>query len=338
MPFRALAAPTATSRQPHPVPCATTAVIHERRAVDAARERRELVAGLLATHAAIPPKYFYDERGARLFAAICEQPEYYPTRTEAAIFARHRDALRAAAGTGKELVDLGAGDCAKAPLWFATFAPARYVAVDIARASLASALPPLAARYPAIDMVGVVTDFTRGLDLADELTGGPVTFAYPGSSIGNFAPEDALAFLRAIRLHCESRDSGLVIGVDTTKDVARLEAAYDDAAGVTAAFNRNVLLHVNRVLGTRFDPHAFAHVALYDEEHSRIEMHLEARRAQRVIVDGIARTFAAGERIHTEHSYKYPPAAFRALLLRAGFTRVRLFQDDACDFAVFYVA
>ena len=136
MPFRALAAPTATSRQPHPVPCATTAVIHERRAVDAARERRELVAGLLATHAAIPPKYFYDERGARLFAAICEQPEYYPTRTEAAIFARHRDALRAAAGTGKELVDLGAGDCAKAPLWFATFAPARYVATATATAML----------------------------------------------------------------------------------------------------------------------------------------------------------------------------------------------------------
>ncbi|HEY3460331.1 MAG TPA: L-histidine N(alpha)-methyltransferase, partial [Casimicrobiaceae bacterium] len=168
--------------------------------------------------------------------------------------------------------------------------------------------------------------------------GGPVTFVYPGSSIGNFAPHDALHLLRAIRRHCPDDASGLLIGVDTKKEVARLSAAYDDAEGVTAAFNRNVLFHVNRILGTRFDPAAFAHVAFYASGASRIEMHLEARSAQSVVIDGIERTYARGERILTEHSYKYAPDEFEALLAAAGFRRVTRFQDPSGDFAVYYAA
>ncbi|HEY7788054.1 MAG TPA: L-histidine N(alpha)-methyltransferase [Casimicrobiaceae bacterium] len=311
----------------------------DRRVHDAAAERRALVAGLLSTPASIAPKYFYDAKGCALFGAICQLPEYYPARTEAAIFERYRDEIIGVAGTGKQLVDLGAGDCRKAACWLPFLAPSRYVAVDIAQDALASALSKLAAAHPRIDVRGVLADFAGGLDLARDLHEGPVTFFYPGSSIGNFSPVEATRFLSAIRRHrANDGASGLLIGVDTTKDAARLTAAYDDAAGVTATFNRNALAHVNRVLGTRFVPDAFAHVSFYDEARSRIEMHLEARTAQTIVVDGIARAFAAGERIHTENSYKYAPREFIAMLERSGFASVRCWQDDAGDFAVYYAA
>ncbi|HEX6138506.1 MAG TPA: L-histidine N(alpha)-methyltransferase [Casimicrobiaceae bacterium] len=311
----------------------------DRRIHDAAAERRALVAGLLSTPASIAPKYFYDAQGCALFAAICRLPEYYPTRTEAGIFARCREEIVRAAGRGKQFVDLGAGDCRKGAAWLPFLAPWRYLAVDIAHEALASALARLSSEHPDTDVRGVLTDFGRGLDLARDLAEGPTTFFYPGSSIGNFAPLEAFRFLHAIRRHCGGDgESGLLIGVDTKKDAARLDAAYDDAAGVTAAFNRNALAHVNRILGTRFVPEAFAHVAFYDEAGSRVEMHLEARTPQTVAVEGIVRTFAAGERIHTENSYKYAPHEFAAMLERAGFASVRCWQDDAGDFAVYYAS
>ena len=306
---------------------------------DAATERRALVAGLLSMPASIAPKYFYDAKGCALFAAICRSPEYYPTRTEASIFEHYRAEIVAAAGTGKQLVDLGAGDCRKAASWLSFLAPWRYVAVDIARDALAGALSQLAVLHPHIDMRGVLADFSRGLDLSRDIDEGATTFFYPGSSIGNFAPADAVRFLHAIRRHCGRHgESGLLIGVDTRKDPARLDAAYNDAAGVTAAFNRNALANVNAILGTRFVPEAFAHRAFYNAACSRIEMHLEADTAQTVVVEGIARTFAAGERIHTENSYKYAPQEFIAMLERTGFCDVRCWQDDAGDFAVYYAA
>jgi L-histidine Nalpha-methyltransferase len=314
----------------------SAAPVVDRRRTDPAAERRALAAALLSTPASIAPKYFYDAAGCALFAQICGLPEYYPTRTEAAIFARHRREIAAAIGTGKQLVDLGAGDCSKAAGWLPWLAPSRYVAVDIAGDALADALAGVAARHPAIDVLGVLTDFTHGLDLHDDVGEGPVTYFYPGSSLGNFAPVEALRFLQRIRDHCRHGASGLLIGVDTRKDAARLRAAYDDSAGVTAAFNRNALVHVNRLLGTCFVPVAFAHVAFYNERASRVEMHLEARAAQRVLIDGIARTYQAGERIHTENSYKYTPSEFTAMLERAGFPSVRCWQDDAGDFAVYY--
>jgi dimethylhistidine N-methyltransferase len=305
---------------------------------DPAAERRELVARLRARPASIAPKYFYDALGCALFGAICELPEYYPTRAERAIFTRHRTDIAALVPRGTQLVDLGAGDCAKGAAWLPFLAPSRYVAVDIAEDALRAALARLALDNPDVEVAGIVTDFTRGLDLTADLDGGPVTFFYPGSSIGNFAPDEAGAFLRAIHEHCAAPGSGLLIGADTRKDAARLEAAYADAVGVTAAFNRNVLVHVNRVLGSDFDPRAFAHVARYDAGQGRIEMYLEAMRDVTVRIDGVPRRYAAGERIHTENSYKYEPGAFAALLRAAGFASVRTWQDEAGDFAVYYAS
>jgi len=306
---------------------------------DPARERRALVAGLLADAASIPPKYFYDRLGCALYGAICELPEYYPTRTERAIFSQHREAIAAAVGTGGQFVDLGAGDCCKAESWLPYLMPARYLAVDIAEDALARSLARLAPEFPEVELGGIVVDFTDGLDLEADLDGRPVTFFYPGSSIGNFTPDEARAFLARIRTHFASRPgSGLLIGVDTRKDVARLVKAYADPTGVTAAFNRNVLNHVNRVIGSDFQPEAWGHVGLYDTDIGRIEMHLQATWPQDVTIDGVVRHFETGERIHTENSYKYAPGDFDALLRDAGFTRTTRWLDDAQAFSVFHAA
>ena len=294
-----------------------------------------LVDGLFAQPAEIPPKYFYDALGCALFEAICELPEYYLTRTERAIFTAHRDTIAAVVGRSRQFVDLGAGNCAKGEFWLSALEPRRFIAVDIAAAAIEPALARLAARHPEVEFSGVITDFSHTLDLGDELDPGAVTFFYPGSSIGNFAPSGALELLVQVRKLCANR-GGLLIGVDAPKEPVRFAAAYDDALGVTAAFNRNVLNHVNALLGTDFDPGAFAHVAFYNAAASRVEMHLEARRTQCVAIAGRERVFAAGERIHTENSYKYSPEQFAALLRRAGFADVVVWQDEAGDFAVYY--
>ncbi len=313
-------------------------IVH-RLAIDPAAERRALVAGLRATPAAISPKYFYDGLGCALYGAICELPEYYPTRTERAIFHEYRAEIahgdRPAAASSSISAPAIA---ARRESWLAFVAPKRYFAVDIAADAINRALARLAPENPEVEMVGVITDFTAGLDLAADLAHLPTTFFYPGSSIGNFTPDEAQAFLRAIRRHCVVPGSGLLIGVDTKKDKARLDAAYDDPLGVTAAFNRNVLNHVNRVLGSDFVPDAFAHRGFYNAPAGRIEMHLEATSAQTVMLDGTPRVYGEGERIHTENSYKYAPAEFATLLERAGFGAVRRWQDARGDFAVFYAA
>ena len=302
-----------------------------------AEDRDELVAGLLARPARIAPKYFYDALGCALYAAICQTREYYPTRTEAAIFARHAAAIARRVGCGGTLVDLGCGDGAKALAWIPSWQPDTYVGVDFAAEVLVGTLDRIAAAFPALDVRGVAVDFTRGLDLRADLPDAATTFFYPGSSIGNFVPDEALALIRAIRAHRGGgRDAGLLIGVDTHKDAQRLVAAYDDATGVTAAFNRNVLNHVNALLGTTFDPAAFSHVASYDGAARCIRMHLEARCTVEVTIDGVQRRYDAGERIHTEDSYKYAPDDFEALLRRAGFRTVERWSDPAGDFALFH--
>ena len=301
---------------------------------DPSAERRALVAGLRSASASIAPKYFYDALGAALYGAICELPEYYLTRTERGIFTLHRMEIAAAIGRGTQLVDLGAADGAKGAEWLPFLAPSRYIAVDFAADILRATLVRFAADFPHVEMLGVVADFTQGLDLRRELAAVPATFFYPGSSIGNFTPDEARDFLAQIRGHCIA--AGLLIGVDTRKDIARLEAAYDDARGVTAAFNRNILLNVNRLVGSDFDASAFAHVARYDPELGRIEMYLEAMRELTVHIDAMPRRFSAGERIHTENSCKYAPAQFTTMLQAAGFESVRVWQDDAGDYAVYY--
>ena len=316
-----------------------TPAIVDRLALDAEEERRELVAGLRRAPAAIPPKYFYDELGCALYGAICRLPEYYPTRTEIALFNDHRREIAEAIGPGRQFVDLGAGDCCKARGWLPFLAPSRYVAVDIAVHEISAALERLAPDFPELELVGVATDFSRALDLDGVLAEGPVLFFYPGSSIGNFTPREATAFLAGIRRHCAARPgSSLLIGVDGKKDKAILDAAYDDALGVTAAFNRNALRHLNAKFGLAFDVGGFAHVGFYNEAEGRIEMHLESVREQSVLLDGQERVFRKGERIHTENSYKYAPAEFEQVLSDAGFASIRRWDAAGVAYSVFHAA
>ena len=288
--------------------------------------RAELSAGLSAPVASTSPKYFYDALGSRLFAAICELPEYYLTRTEAWIFDNCIADIANAAGRGCTLIDLGAGDCAKAAHLFPALQPAHYVPVDISIEYLRDAVALLRQRYPAMRITGIGLDFSEELRLPDVVETGKRLFFYPGSSIGNFAPDDALAFLRRIHDACDD-SGGLLIGVDLVKDKAILDAAYDDALGVTAAFNLNLLRHLNALLGADFDIGDWQHRAFFNQQQSRIEMHLEARRDVQVSWNGGCRGFVEGERIHTENSYKYTPDTFVGLLGQAGFRQVRTWTD-----------
>ena len=288
------------------------------------------------------PKFLYDALGSRLFEAITELPEYYPTRTEAAIFAEHGAAMARQIAPGATLIDLGAGNCAKAARLFGLLAPKRYVAVDISVDFLHDALICLQRQYPALDMVGLGLDFSSGLTLPVEVGDpclGPRVLFYPGSSIGNFSPPQALSFLRGVLAACGAQPgSGLLIGVDLVKDTAILEAAYDDPLGVTAAFNRNLLLHINRLTGSNFELAHWQHVGRFDAALSRIEMHLQATCDVVVRWPGGQRAFAEGERIHTENSYKWTQAGFEQLLNEAGFTQATGWTDPAKRFAVYWAS
>ncbi len=304
---------------------------------DAEAARSATRAALAAPHASIAPKFFYDRLGSHLFEAITELEEYYPTRTEAAIFAAHGTEMAAAIGSGMALVDLGAGNCAKAASLFPLLEPARYIAVDISVDFLRDALRQLQREHPQIAMAGLGQDFATTLDVPVEvLDGARPVFFYPGSSIGNFTRAEALPFLA--RLRQRAAGGGLLIGVDLVKPREILEAAYDDALGVTAAFNRNVLRHLNQLIGSDFDPRQWRHVAFFDAAASRIEMHLEAREALAVNWDGGRRRFEAGERIHTEISCKYAVEDFASLLGEAGFAATRHWTDERGWFAVFWAA
>ena len=312
--------------------------IIDRAPVDRGDERAQVIAGLLDSPAHISPKYFYDELGCALYGAICQLPEYYPTRTEQAVFREHRSEIADAIGKGGQFVDLGAGDCCKAQSWLPFVGPARYVAVDIAGPEIERALARMAPDFPEIEMLGVITDFSRGLVLDGVLDERPVTFFYPGSSIGNFTPEEATRFLATLRAHCTRKGCGLLIGVDGKKEKPRLDAAYDDALGVTAAFNRNALLHLNRRFGFDFALDGFIHRGFYNEALGRIEMHLEAVAEQEVHLGTERRRFAVGERIHTENSYKYRRAEFEALLEAAGFQSIRGWPSPDEGYFVFYAS
>jgi dimethylhistidine N-methyltransferase len=310
--------------------------------------RQELLKGLTANPlpggAEVSPKFLYDALGSRLFEAITELPEYYPTRVEAAIFRTHAPGMASHIPKGATLIDLGAGNCGKAAKLFGNLAPARYVAVDISVDFLRDALASLQRQYPAMDMVGVGLDFSHTLDLpaqAGAADDGARVLFYPGSSIGNFTPGQALAFLRQVHSACGPvAGSGLLIGVDLVKDVEDLEAAYDDALGVTAAFNRNLLSNVNRLVGSDLRLTDWAHRALFNTAESRIEMHLEALRDVLVQWPGGSRSFSLGERIHTENSYKWTVAGFSQLLREAGFAQPQVWTDaqtpDQGRFAVLW--
>lgn len=301
---------------------------------------QEAAAGLLQPQATVSPKFFYDALGSRLFDAITELPAYYPTRTEASILTTHGPdvarAVAAACGARPAMVDLGAGNCAKAASLFGLLEPRSYLAVDISVAFLQQALTRLQHDHPSIAMTGLGLDFSAGFTLPADLPGldaGARLVFYPGSSIGNFAPEAALGLLRDMRT--AAAGGALLIGVDLVKPAALLQAAYDDTLGVTAAFNLNVLEHLNTLLGADFQVPQWRHVALFNEAASRIEMHLQARQALTVRWPGAQRRFEAGERVHTENSYKWTPAAFTELLAQAGFGRVAHWRDARDWFGVF---
>lgn len=296
--------------------------------------RAELIKGLQAQAAFTSPKYLYDALGSRLFEAITELPEYYPTRTEAAIFAAHASEMAASAPAHATLVDLGAGNCEKAARLFELLRPSRYVAVDISVDFLRGSLQRLQWQFPALDMLGVGLDFSNALRLPPQVGEGPRVLFYPGSSIGNFTPVEAVRFLAQAREACAG--GGLLIGVDLVKSRETLEPAYDDALGVTAAFNRNLLLHINRLIGSNFSVNDWEHRALFSQELARIEMHLQARRDVSVTWPGGQRRFVTGERIHTENSYKYRLQDFDALLRQAGFSQTKAWQDERGWFAVFW--
>jgi len=318
---------------PHPLHQPQFIQIHQ---PDSARLAAEAVLGLMGRPATLSPKFLYDALGSRLFDAITELDEYYPTRSEAALFVRHAAgiaaALHAAAGPAATLVDLGAGNCAKAARLFDSLAPAGYVAVDISVDFLQQAVSALQRQFPAVRMTGVGLDFSQHLVLPAGLVPGPAVVFYPGSSIGNFSPGEALRLLRQARTLAAG--GALLIGVDLLKPIETLEAAYDDALGVTAAFNLNLLRHLNRLIGTDFQVRDWRHVARFDAAHSRIEMHLEARHSLTVRWPGGERSFAAGERVHTENSYKWQRSGFEALLRDAGWRQVQTFTDEREWFAL----
>ncbi|NJS37121.1 MAG: L-histidine N(alpha)-methyltransferase [Brachymonas sp.] len=302
--------------------------------------RNELTTGLLAARAAVSPKYLYDALGSRLFDAITELPEYYPTRTEGAIVKQHLPHLAQQIPKGAALIDLGAGSCEKAEKLFDALQPAHYIPIDISVDYLRNTLYRLQRQYPMTRMSGVGLDFSAELTLPPELlsliSGLPIVVFYPGSSIGNFSPDDARALLARVQALCAqgAAGSGLLIGVDLTKASEILEPAYDDALGVTASFNLNMLLNINHLIGTDFDPQDWQHVAFFDAKLSRIEMHLQAKEEVTVNWPGHSRNFKRGEAIHTENSYKWTVPGFAQLLQSAGFAAPTSYMDAKDWFSV----
>jgi dimethylhistidine N-methyltransferase len=294
----------------------------------------DVLDGLGQAEKTLPAKYFYDERGSRLFDEICELEEYYPTRTETSLLARHAGAIAEQVGKGVTLLELGSGSSTKVRhLLDRLDEPAAYVPVDISKEHLEASAARLAADYPGLKVKPVFADYVQGFPLNVE--GGPErTLAFfPGSTIGNFYPAEAHTFLARLgrRLGAGSR---LLIGVDLKKSRSRLEAAYNDAAGVTAAFNLNLLERINRELDGTFDLDGFTHVAFYNEELGRIEMHLESLHNQTVLVAGVPFRFEAGETIHTENSYKFSVDDFRKLARDAGWSADITWTDDENLFSI----
>jgi len=303
---------------------------------------RELEQGLLATQAHCSPKYFYNALGSTLFEAITHLPEYYPTRTEAGIFADHAEAIHQCIPVNAMWLDLGAGSCQKAVSLFKRTLPGVYVAVDISLDYLTDTLMNHQRTYPELEMVGVGMDFSSALtwpaQLSSQMTQRPIFCFYPGSSLGNFTPEESLGFLNRIAALCQAGQSGsgLLIGIDLVKSTEVLEKAYDDDLGVTAAFNLNVLRHINTLLGTDFDVRDWQHKALFNVTESRIEMHLLAKHAVTVKWGTQRRDFKAGEGIHTENSYKWSIPNFTRYLLEAGFNQTRHWTDAQGQYALFW--
>jgi dimethylhistidine N-methyltransferase len=297
---------------------------------------RDLLDALSRRPRSISPKYFYDAEGSRLFDRICELPEYYPTRTEIGILERSAGEMAALAGSGAEIVEFGAGSLRKVRLLLQAFeAPARYVPIDISGEHLRDSAAVLRAEFPGLDVQPVVADYTQSLVLPPASGQGRRIGFFPGSTLGNFTPDEALAFLRSAA--GALRGGALLLGADLVKDPHVLHAAYNDAQGVTAAFNLNLLARANRELGANFVLPQFAHYAFYNAPLQRIEMHLVSRVQQSVAFAGERFTFEEGEALHTENSCKFTIAGLRDLAQRAGFRPGPVWTDPDRLFSVHWL-
>ena len=298
--------------------------------------RDAVLRGLGGSPKTLPCKFFYDAEGSRLFDRICELPEYYPTRTELALLGQHAGAIASLVGPRARLIEFGSGAGVKIRLLLAALDdPAEYIPVDISREHLLQAASGLARDFPGLPISPVCADYTKPFALPRAAGVRPARNVgfFPGSTIGNFTPVEAASFLRRAA-GLLGRGAIMIVGVDVPKDPAILRAAYDDAAGVTAAFNLNLLRRIDRELDADFDPALFRHEARWNEAASRMEMHLVSRVDQTVRVGRHRFDFEAGETIHTENSCKYSIDAFLALARTAGFAQVATWTDAAGLFSV----
>ncbi len=299
--------------------------------------RAEIIDGLSRPHKAIAPKYFYDDRGSRLFEEICDQPEYYTTRTELDLMRHHGGEMARTLGENCLLIEYGSGSGRKTRLLIDALQPAAYVPIDIAGEQLEASAAQFAAAYPALEIIAVCADYSRPFELPlNGLRTARRAIYFPGSTIGNLNPADAGTFLRnAARL--AGPGGAMLVGVDLKKDENLLNAAYNDRRGATAAFNLNLLARINRELNADFDLDAFRHHAFYNAAAGRVEMHLVSLKAQRVTVDGQSFEFDQDETIHTESSCKYTVDEFQHLARAAGFDPRQVWTDANNWFSVHYL-
>lgn len=294
---------------------------------------QEVLEGLLQTPRRISPKYFYDRRGSELFEAITQTPEYYPFRTEVELLEQYGDEMAALLGKDVQLIELGSGSSRKIRLLLDALQPSAYMPVDISRDFLLESAGALAADYPGLEVHAICADFTRGLKLPRTIKGLPRTAFFPGSSIGNFEPEQAVQLMQNVANMLGS-GGHLLIGVDLQKDHVILNRAYNDEAGYTAAFNLNLLSHINNVLGADFNLDCFRHCAYYNATAERVEMHLVSGCIQQVNIGDRRLSFYHGDTIHTENAYKYTYDGFTALAVLAGFEPVKVWMDEREYFSV----
>lgn len=298
--------------------------------------RDDTLLGFAATPKWASPKHFYDRRGSELFEQICQQPEYYPTRIEEAILARFAGAIADQVGPGCSLIELGSGASRKVRLLLEACRPARYLGIDISADFLCSSTLRLAADYPWLEVHAVCADYSQPMQVPEAFNAQRPLAFFPGSSIGNFTPEQAGDFLRNLHSLLPV-GAGLLLGVDLLKATRILDAAYNDAAGVTAAFNLNLLWRIQRELDSDIQPQCFTHRAFFNSRQSRVEMHLLSTRAQRVRIEDRVFQFAPGESLHTENSYKYSIDGFQALAEGSGYQAVAVWTDPAALFSVHYL-
>ena len=295
-----------------------------------------LIAGLVKMPKEIACKYFYDAAGSHLFEQICALPEYYQTRTEMALLARHAGEIAALMGENAEIVEFGAGSLRKVRILLDAIPNIHaYTPLDISGDYLGDVVRQLAADYPTLTLRPLIGDFTNPLEIPQLPGSSRRAGFFPGSTIGNFRPEAAAGLLRRMRASLDG--GGLLIGVDLVKDPARLHAAYNDAAGVTALFNKNLMVRANRELGADFDTDAFAHYAPYNAAAHRVEMYLVSLKRQSVTIGDMRFDFAAGEPVHTEDSHKYTIESFREMAARAGFTPRAVWTDEERLFSVHWL-